>query len=274
MTGASQMGLWLQQALFSGNFIRAINYHGTPAGAKETLRQHLEFFRRHFTGVSLADLDAFYSTGAWPKKLPGLIISFDDGLRNNYEIAAPLLDEFGFVGWFFVPTAFVGLKDGLVDFVDNQHIFRGNSEADQAPLNWQQVKDLAARHVVGSHTQTHVRLTKDMPAGVLQVEIWESKRVLEQQLGTQVRCFCWVGGEEDAYSRSAARAVREAGYDYSFMTNSAPVRPNTSPHHLQRTNIEAAWPLDLVRLQLSGLVDLRYWPKRTRVNRLTARDGA
>ena len=45
---------------------------------------------------------------------------------------------------------------------------------------------------------------------------------------------------------------------------------STSPLHLDRTNIESSWTLDVVQFQISGLMDLLYLPKRKRVARLTA----
>lgn len=82
--------------------------------------------------------------------------------------------------------------------------------------------------------------------------------------------FCWVGGEEPSYHAGAAALIRE-GYALSFMTNTAVIRPHTSPWQLQRANVEAQDPLWLVRFQLSGLMDLAYAGKRRRVNRLTDR---
>ena len=82
--------------------------------------------------------------------------------------------------------------------------------------------------------------------------------------------FCWVGGEETSYSSEAAKLISE-NYKYSFMTNNAVIRPGDDPLQLQRTNIEAENPLELVRFQLSGLMDVYYTGKRRRVNRLTAR---
>jgi hypothetical protein len=78
-----------------------------------------------------------------------------------------------------------------------------------------------------------------------------------------------VGGEETSYSAGAARAIADAGFRFSFMTNSAPITASTHPLQLQRTNIEASWPLDAVAFQLSGTVDLQYRAKRNRVNRAT-----
>ncbi len=77
--------------------------------------------------------------------------------------------------------------------------------------------------------------------------------------------FCWVGGEEDTYCEIAASYVEEAGYRFVFMTNSAPTTPRTHPLQIQRSNIEAKYPLSLMKFQLAGLMDVLYLPKRLRV---------
>jgi len=84
-----------------------------------------------------------------------------------------------------------------------------------------------------------------------------------------VPVFCWVGGEEDAYTSEVATLISRAGFAHSFMTNSQVIRPAADPLQLQRTNIEADYPLWLTRFQLSGFMDLLYMSKRRRVNRLT-----
>jgi hypothetical protein len=114
-------------------------------------------------------------------------------------------------------------------------------------------------------------MQQSVPAEVVKDEIVASRANLEQRLGQPVETFCWVGGEEDTYSVEAAREVRRAGYRYAFMTNNAPVLPGTDPFQIQRTNIEASWPLEVVRFQLSGVMDLLSLRKRRRVNRLTSR---
>ena len=81
--------------------------------------------------------------------------------------------------------------------------------------------------------------------------------------------FAWVGGEEAAYSAQAARVIDDAGFDLSFMTNNAVIRPGDHPLQIQRTNVEAWDSEAVVRFQLSGLLDLGYRAKRRRVNRLT-----
>ena len=76
---------------------------------------------------------------------------------------------------------------------------------------------------------------------------------------------------EETGRACGADLIRQ-GYDFSFMTNTAPITKKTDPRQIQRTNIEAEFSLPLVRFQLSGLVDLMYAGKRKRVNRLTGND--
>src|ERR1043165_5233388 len=88
-----------QRAALGGTFIRAVNYHDTPARSATNLEEHLRWYAKRFTPVGHADLDRFLATGEWGASRPGLIISFDDGLRSNYDVARPLLEKYGFPGW-------------------------------------------------------------------------------------------------------------------------------------------------------------------------------
>ena len=139
-------------------------------------------------------------------------------------------------------------------------------------MNWSELRSLRAHgHVVGCHSRTHIRLTAEIPLEQLDDEIITAKRDMEARLGETVDCFCWVGGEEWSYSSEAAKRIRTAGYEYSFMTCSEPCIRGTNPLQLQRTNVESAWPMHIVRLQLCGLPDRAHAAKRRRAVALTAR---
>ena len=96
----------------------------------------------------------------------GIIITFDDGYRNNFEIAAPLLFELKIPFSVFVITDFI-------------------KQANKKFMNESMLKELASHPLVsiGSHSQTHVRLTKCSPKELTN-EISGSKSYLEDlQLG-------------------------------------------------------------------------------------------
>ncbi len=66
------------------------------------LRQQLEFFKANFNVVGMEQvIEAVKGTESLPEN--ALLLTFDDGYIDNYTVALPLLEEFGFQGSFFIP---------------------------------------------------------------------------------------------------------------------------------------------------------------------------
>ncbi|MBA7650818.1 hypothetical protein ES703_58629 [subsurface metagenome] len=250
---------WMQKKVLGNNYIRAINYHDTPANTADNFEKQLCFYQQHFSPVSLSDLDSFFNSCKWKKDKPGLIISFDDGYKSNYGVAAPLLQKYGFTGWFFVS----------VDFIYTPGIEQAKSYNNSPTMSWDELGELDKKHVIGCHTRSHHRMTAETTERELDKEIAQAKYDLEAKLQDEIDIFCWCGGDRQSYSSAAARYIAKTGYRYSFMTNSAPILANTERLHLQRTNIESNWPVELVKFQLSGIMDILYTPKRAWVNKIT-----
>ncbi len=124
------------------------------------------------------------------------VITFDDGYRDNLELALPALLARSVPAILFVPT---------------HHLSRTSAwDADALPLlspaelrEWQ-----AAGMLVGSHSRTHRRLTKLSDAD-LRDEVRGSKADLEDLLGEEVRYFAYPYHDMDA---RVADEVAEAGY--------------------------------------------------------------
>ncbi len=260
--GATHLGFYFQKKLFAP-FVRAVNYHVIAPENAALFEEHLHYYAKNYVSVDLQTLTEFLQTGRWQHSRPGLIVSFDDGHRSHFEIAAPVLEKYNFTGWFFVPVGLMNLPDN--EFA-NETV---KKDALENALSEEQLKYLDENHVVGSHTETHCYLNKNVLPERLEIEIGGSQKNLERILGHSIPTFCWVGGEEINYSRAAAEQIKKS-YQFSFMTNNLIIRPAENPLQLQRTNIEAENPLWLVRFQLSGLMDLLYTAKRRRVNALTA----
>jgi peptidoglycan/xylan/chitin deacetylase (PgdA/CDA1 family) len=252
-------------------FVRALNYHGTPAAEADVFDAQLSFFARHFAPVGFADLLAL-AQGHWPHSRPGLIISFDDGLASHARVAAPLLEKHGFTGWFMVPTGFVDTPPHEQQDWARAHSIhvRDVPEADgRVALSWDEVRSLAEHHVIGAHTVDHVRFSSDRSDAEMEREIRVSRERLEAELGAPVDVFAWVGGEESSYSASGARLIGKSGFRVALMTNNAVFRPGDDLQRVQRTNIETHYDPALTLLHLSGLYDVLYTPKRRRVEALT-----
>ncbi len=240
-------------------YARALNYHDVPYALASTFESQLQFYARHFVSMNYQDLLSLHA-GEWPYEKPGLLLSFDDGLRSHSEVVAPLLEKYEMTGWFMVPA-------GVLDEPGGQARVHDVAEP---TLSWRSLLRLRDRHVIGCHTFSHRRLTASLTPVDLRRETGDAKRVLEDGLGCSIPVFAWVGGEEETYSAAAGEAIRRAGFRVSFMTNSAPIRPGCNLLQLQRTNVEASDPPALVNLSLSGFFDAWYAGKRRRVNRLTA----
>jgi hypothetical protein len=270
--GIDQAAAAAHNALFSDS-IRVVNYHSVPGRQQDSFQAHIDWYGKCYENVSEQDLRGLLHGKAWQKDRPGIIISFDDGFVSHAKIAAPILEAAGFTGWFFVPTGLIGCDPEE----QSEALTRGGihpasvaHEGERVFMAWDEVEELSSRHVVGAHTVTHRRLGPSTDPTVLRREICGSRSMLTAALSMDVSSFCWVGGEEQSYSRGAADLIRNADFEFGFMTASAPVTKHTSPHMIQRTNIEAHYPLPLVRLLLAGAADLRHTLRRRRIQRLTA----
>ena len=272
---ADKLLLSIQGKVFRNRYIRAIFYHSTLHRSARNLEKQLRFYQKYFSPVSLSDLDNFIGGREWRKDKPGLIISFDDGCKTNYDVAKPLLEKYGFIGWFFVPTGFINTpvtEQKKFAATHNLHCTEGCDDG-RIALSWDEIRELDKQHVIGCHTRNHHRLVAATAKKKLAEEIVRAKHTLEEELEHMVDTFAWVGGEGYTYSQAAARYIRKAGYRYAFMTNCAPILTNTDRFHLQRTIVDSGWHFGVIKFQLSGLMDIIRIRKRNRVNRVTAIPG-
>ena len=127
-----------------------------------------------------------------PSTAVPVVISFDDGDLSCHTIAAPILEQYGRRGSFFVVTGWIG-RPGF--------------------MNADQLRDLVRRgHEVHSHSRTHPRLPSLTQADI-DDELFGSKKDLETILGQPVTQFSIPGG---AYDDRVVDAGRRAGYQAVF----------------------------------------------------------
>ena len=186
-----------------------------------------EFFRDHFRVISLAEQVAGCSAG---RDMGGtLSITFDDGYRDNFEVAAPILRKLDLPATFFVITGFLGTR--IVAPWDRQQ---------PRPLgwmDWDQLRELASQGFdIGSHTDTHVDLgTADEQTARFDLEA--SKRKLEEQLGRPVRLFAYPFGRPDNISESTRELVRQIGFVCCASSFGGTNTTTPSPFDLNRITI-------------------------------------
>ena len=279
-TGATHaLGLVLNSRRLRGDMVRAVSYHETPEIDRENFRTHLQYYVRHLTPLREVDLASFLG-GSLKLTRPGLLVTFDDGFKSNYEVAADVLDQFGVKGFFFVPAGFIqqsGSPAAARDYVANK-LYPGSAPAgwgdeDFQPMSWDDLRDLVRRgHTVGCHGLNHVALGPDPDEETLRREIIEAKSVLERELGTPVTSFCWPFGTLASYSQSAFELIRQH-YTYAFSTFAQPLLPGANPHAIDRSRLEPRMGLARVRWSVQGPAELYLRSRRKRFETLVDLNG-
>lgn len=255
------------QFLALGPHIRAVNVHATPRRLADNMRRQLELLGTMCQPARLSDVGDLIETGTWrgaASGKPGLLFCYDDGGRSNFDVAAPILEEFGFSGLFFIPTGFLDCPvEEQADFVAAHEISAEPYPDGRLAMTWDEARELLKKHEIGAHTRTHCRMWPTVTYEQMRDEIVTATVDLEQRLGRGVDSFCWVGGEVQAHSPVAAGLIREAAFRFAFSTGSAPIHKGSNPLTLQRTQLEADFPLARVKMSGSGLIDL-YFSRRRR----------
>ncbi len=209
----------IHRSLRSGGFIRAAHYHNTPEKRLPEYEKELALYANHFSSVTLEDLVRYYDTGVWHKEKPGLIISLFNGYRNNYDVMLPLLEKYGFVGWFFCATEFVDLSPEVQKAYAAEHTLSlvEHEYADgRYALNWSEIEEIDAQHVIASHTRSHKQVSPSTPNNVLHQEIVGSQQDFIEHLGHAVEVFTWLYGATNADNPMVHEYVTEANYRFLY----------------------------------------------------------
>lgn len=136
-----------------------------------------------------------------------LSYTFDDGNRDHYTIAFPMLGEFGFRGTFFIvgnPTP------------DTPEEALAKKPGAHGGVSWQELREMAAKgHEIGNHTWTHKRLTTLSDAD-LRDEIDRNIAAFQEKLGITPLTFCYPGNGRNDYVRSVVLEKHVAAREFNF----------------------------------------------------------
>lgn len=204
---------------------------------KVNFEKHLEFFKaRGFTTLTFADL-AFYRTGQksfadFPKK--PLILTFDDGYKDNLVNAAPLLKKYNFKAQvFLLANPAVAHNKWDVDSSEPSHEIVSGPERQQ----WK-----PSPFAIGSHGFTHKKIT-ELDVAEAQHELIDSKKSLQLEFNVAVNVFAFTYGITNPASAALAQV---AGYDYAVNTDTGGLLIEEDPYSIFRVSIfpdENMWSL-------------------------------
>jgi peptidoglycan/xylan/chitin deacetylase (PgdA/CDA1 family) len=202
-----------------------------------------------YTPVSLEAVRDHYLHGT-PLPARAVLITFDDGYRDNLENALPVLRRHGYPAVVFVPIGF--LDDGRpLPHEEPLRLLGIRNET----LGWDELAELEKGGVrIESHGIAHRPVSELEPAEAAQ-EIALSKLRLEERLGREVEAFAFVKGSLADYRPEHASLVQQAGYKLAFTSVSGANGPGSDRFRLRRYNVEP-YPARTFELVLSGACDL------------------
>ena len=206
-------------SLAAGRMLRVVNFHNTPSTQRDNYARQFDALAKRFAPVGDASLDQIFDNGSRASDRPGVILAFYEGYRDHFDVAAPLLDEFGLVGWFFVPTAFLDVPaQDQVEYARDRYLGIVPDEyADgRHAMTWDELASIGKRHVVASHTANHVSAASIATADDIEREVSAPARRLAEVLGRQPAHFAWLFGQAFGSNPIADDALRTAGFRYIF----------------------------------------------------------
>ncbi len=201
----------------AGRYLRVLNYHNTPASAAAALRRELTGYAKAFRCVTVDDLDEWYETGRWPDDRPGFVPVFYEGYRNGLDVAAPVLEELGLVGWFPICTGFLDCPPEEQEVFARSHwlgIVPEELNSDRLAMTWSELGELAGRHVVVAHTASHAGIADVVTDADLEREVVAPRRRIEEATGRAPDVFAWLWGTRWGAAPRHDAALLDAGYRY------------------------------------------------------------
>ena len=184
--------------------------------------QHLDrLLAEGYTTIRLNDLLLHLTQGA-PLPPKPVILTFDDGYRDNYVNAFPLLRDRGMTATFFIVT----------DFIDEQR---------PEYLSWDMVREMyAGGMAIESHGRNHASLA-NRDADYLVWQALGSLETIEFELGVRPHFVSYPAGD---YDENTIRIFQSANYWAGVTTKQGATHSSDDLFQLRRVRVRGTTTAD------------------------------
>jgi peptidoglycan/xylan/chitin deacetylase (PgdA/CDA1 family) len=193
----------------------------------EAFRAQLEYLEEaDYRTITLTDL-YLHLTEGYPLPKKPVILTFDDGYRDAYEVVFPMLLDYGFTGTFFVLSTPAHYESP--DY-----------------LTWAQMDEMAqAGMSIQSHGRDHVDL-RNRSYDFLVYQTLGIQEAIEQHTDIQPRFFCYPGGRRDG---NVIKVLESAGYWGAVTTEWGQTHTRENTYEMPRLRVRGTGTLE-------GFIDL------------------
>ena len=173
-----------------------------------------------------------------------VVITFDDGFRDFYDLAFPILKKHGQTAVMYLPTVFIG---------GDRRSFKGRE-----CMTWSEVRELHGQGIhFGSHTVSHPKLY-ELSWTEIEEELARSKERIERELGAEVSSFAYPFAfpqQDQRFTDKFSRSLRQLGYRNCATTIVGRVQPGDDPFCVKRLPMNVCDDQALFKAKLAGAYD-------------------
>ena len=238
------------------NFLRSIYCHYVFDDQKNKFEKII---------ITLKNMGDFISTDDFlkllkeEKEIKGnyFHLSFDDGFRNIYTNAYPILLKHNIPAITFIPTKFIDVdwqtaKKYCIDIAGYASVVE--------TLKWKDIQEMDSEgYEFGSHTRTHINLrTISENRDLLSYEIEGSKNDISEKINKPCKYFAWPFGELQHIDDRVIDFIGKAGYEGCFGAFRGSTQNGiTNNLRLPRHHFEVEWPTSHIKYFARGKMELK-----------------
>lgn len=219
--------------------LTALIYHRVGGGSPDERDVTVADFARQVEVLSAYDvqpIDAAVDRLEAGAEAPSAVLTFDDGFRDVYDNAWPLLQAAGLPFTVYVASGYVG---------GTMHWEGSTAKAAGPALSWDQLAEMVESGLctVGNHTRTHVR-----PEQLSTEELDGCSADLQERLGVTPRHFAYTWGipvpamESELRARFRSATTGELGRNL----------PGQDLIRMNRVPVRRTDPIEFFRAKLTG----------------------
>jgi peptidoglycan/xylan/chitin deacetylase (PgdA/CDA1 family) len=185
-----------------------------------------------------------------------VVITFDDGYKDNLLNAVPILKKYNIPATFFITSGYIN--------TDNTLSWDKKSVVKHPLMTWDEVRELVRMGFdIGAHTVNHINLG-EASLDTARKEITRCKSHIEMEIDKEINTFAFPFGKRNCIRDEVIKIIKEVGFDCCCSAYGGKVTKDTDLYNLYRipmypNTIELLMELDNFMIYFEGKMNINLW---------------